>query len=299
MSNQLYITGSIASAINYLHQNGIIHRDIKPENIVLDLVGRPYLLDFGISYMNSIWSHSQYADLRVPYLGPEVLAPNHIHSFEADFWSLGVVAFELFFNHRPFRRHCPKLWVEFVANMYPHHWTQQKSPKELTKPPFPILHVHLNPDGSRPPCLLVPFPDPLTTSEAAYDSNEVPIPSSEFKILLTDLLDVRVPQRLGKFSKFSEEFSLHPCFQRYDYHPDLMSAIPSPLMISLQSHTQSSQKKPTQPKNDRGIFEDISKHRGSDEKAENWSGCGIVTVYSREKEIETSSDVYPKTVTSL
>lgn len=44
---------TIAEAVHYMHQSGVMHRDIKPLNIIIDTWGRPVLLDFGIArHMN-------------------------------------------------------------------------------------------------------------------------------------------------------------------------------------------------------------------------------------------------------
>ena len=44
--SQFYM-GSIAIAIEYLHERGIAYRDLKPENILLDSQGYIKLIDFG------------------------------------------------------------------------------------------------------------------------------------------------------------------------------------------------------------------------------------------------------------
>ncbi|MGE7841000.1 serine/threonine-protein kinase [Lysinibacillus sp. NPDC093712] len=45
----------LIDALSYIHKKGILHRDIKPSNIMINLEGKPFLLDFGsaIFYKNA------------------------------------------------------------------------------------------------------------------------------------------------------------------------------------------------------------------------------------------------------
>src|SRR5262249_53695540 len=46
LEDRLRIAQDIASALQYVHEQGVVHRDIKPENIHIDPSGRVKLMDF-------------------------------------------------------------------------------------------------------------------------------------------------------------------------------------------------------------------------------------------------------------
>ncbi|TFK76139.1 kinase-like protein [Pluteus cervinus] len=90
-------------ALEHLHKYDIVYRDLKPENILLDATGHVALCDFGLSK----------ADLRsdeltttfcgtTEYLAPEILLDEQGYSKIVDFWSLGVLLFEMCCGWSPF-----------------------------------------------------------------------------------------------------------------------------------------------------------------------------------------------------
>jgi serine/threonine protein kinase len=135
-----YLIGSIGNALHYLHNKNILHRDIKPENILLDSFGRPYLTDFGISYSADIHEqhHPHHRHPLIPistsssgtrcYSAPEVFTSHHKHSYHADYWSLGMLMYELFFHERPFHDFCPSHYVQFVEIQYESLWNDLEHP---------------------------------------------------------------------------------------------------------------------------------------------------------------------------
>jgi serine/threonine-protein kinase len=98
------LVAQLASALDYLHANGLIHRDLKPSNVMLDRVGVATLMDFGIAR-----SLSDEARLTLPgqlfgtpaYMAPELIAGENVTA-AADVYSLAILAYEMFAGRPPF-----------------------------------------------------------------------------------------------------------------------------------------------------------------------------------------------------
>ncbi|KAI8812019.1 kinase-like domain-containing protein [Cladochytrium replicatum] len=96
------IIAEVASALNYLHSNYIVHRDLKPENIILDDAGHAYLTDFNIAVKFTPGKPLKSIAGTEPYMAPELLLGVGYYA-SVDWWSLGVILFEMVFRERPFR----------------------------------------------------------------------------------------------------------------------------------------------------------------------------------------------------
>jgi serine/threonine protein kinase SCH9 len=75
--------------------------DLKLENILLDAAGHIALCDFGLSKVDLGPKRLKTICGTGPYLAPEILLANG-YSRLVDFWSLGVVLFEICYGWNPF-----------------------------------------------------------------------------------------------------------------------------------------------------------------------------------------------------
>ena len=105
--NQLkFIAGCVLIGLNYIHENQIIHKDIKPENLVYDSKGYIHITDFGISKI--FHPDNGKENSGTPgYMAPEVLF-NKDHTYCVDYFSLGVILYELLMGKRPYHGHNKK-----------------------------------------------------------------------------------------------------------------------------------------------------------------------------------------------
>ncbi|TBU33457.1 kinase-like protein [Dichomitus squalens] len=94
-------TAELSSALEYLHKQRIIHRDMKPDNILLDAMGHAHITDFNVAiHYSERRLHTSVAG-SMAYMAPEVIGRLG-YTWSCDWWSLGVVVFELLFHRRPF-----------------------------------------------------------------------------------------------------------------------------------------------------------------------------------------------------
>ncbi|XP_068098854.1 putative protein kinase C delta type homolog isoform X2 [Hyperolius riggenbachi] len=97
-----FIMAEILCGLKFLHNNGIIHRDLKPDNILLDSAGHVKIADFGVAETGMYDSKTTCRCIgTAPYMAPEVHRSKP-YDCMVDYFSLGVIAYEMMVGVRPF-----------------------------------------------------------------------------------------------------------------------------------------------------------------------------------------------------
>lgn len=129
-----FYCAEVLTALEYLHSLGYAYRDLKPENVLIDLDGHIKLADFDLAKSSNspLKPHiikKLFGDIKIssipnlitnslvgtlPYLAPEIIEDNG-YSSTVDWWTLGVLMYELLYGTTPFKGKTPKELYENIT----------------------------------------------------------------------------------------------------------------------------------------------------------------------------------------
>ena len=142
LASSLRLSIGLSTAIDQLHQRGIIHKDIKPANVLVDSdTGHCWLTGFGIA--SRLPRQRQFPEPpeliagTLPYMAPEQTGHmNRSIDSRSDLYSLGVTLYEMLTAALPFEATDPMEWVHC------HIARQPISPKERRRDiPAPLSAI--------------------------------------------------------------------------------------------------------------------------------------------------------------
>jgi tRNA A-37 threonylcarbamoyl transferase component Bud32 len=117
------LTTTIARAVHFAHQRGILHRDLKPANVLLDTHGRAYISDFGLAKQTE-------ADVEITQSGAILGTPGYMAPEQAsgrvknltvatDVYGLGAVLYAALVGRPPFSGHTGLETLRLVTDQTP------------------------------------------------------------------------------------------------------------------------------------------------------------------------------------
>ncbi|XP_057746312.1 probable serine/threonine protein kinase IRE [Arachis stenosperma] len=167
---RVYIA-EVVLALEYLHTLNVIHRDLKPDNLLIGQDGHIKLTDFGLSkvgLINSTDDLSAQSFYNNGFLGDDELKPQHYskregrrkhsivgtpdylapeillgmgHGATADWWSVGVILYELIVGIPPFNAEHPQQIFDNIINR-DIQWP--KVPEEISFEAYDLINKLLN-----------------------------------------------------------------------------------------------------------------------------------------------------------
>ena len=139
----------LATGIAALHTADKLHRDIKPSNVMIETSGRVVLLDFGL--VTEVQRNARASRAPEPQVvgTPEYMAPDQAmrrrQTYAADWYSFGVILYEVLTGHLPFRGNALDILVA----------------KQQRAPVAPRVHTSDVPEDLESLCMQLLERDPL------------------------------------------------------------------------------------------------------------------------------------------
>ncbi|KAJ3602723.1 hypothetical protein NHX12_030472 [Muraenolepis orangiensis] len=123
----MFYSAEIICGLQFLHSKGIIYRDLKLDNVMLDQEGHIKIADFGMCKENVFGENRATTFCGTPdYIAPEILLGQK-YSFSVDWWSFGVLLYEMMIGQSPFHGDDEDELFESIRMDTPHY------PRWITK----------------------------------------------------------------------------------------------------------------------------------------------------------------------
>ncbi|XP_005870356.1 PREDICTED: protein kinase C delta type isoform X1 [Myotis brandtii] len=139
----MFYAAEIICGLQFLHSKGIIYRDLKLDNVMLDQNGHIKIADFGMCKENIFSDKKASTFCGTPdYIAPEILQGLK-YSFSVDWWSFGVLLYEMLIGQSPFHGDDEDELFESIRVDTPHY------PRWITKESKDILEKLLERDPAK------------------------------------------------------------------------------------------------------------------------------------------------------
>lgn len=132
-----FYASEIFLALSHIHKLGFVFRDLKPENVMLDEMGHCKLIDFGFATRPNEQGLCLTNVGTPAYLSPEQLNGKFTNGYTkiVDWWSFGVLVYELSTGATPFCRSFSESSYEIYLRVLKGHikfpWGFSSTAKEL------------------------------------------------------------------------------------------------------------------------------------------------------------------------